>query len=558
MSDLAFTRIQRAVAAAVPDRAAVTWRGMVTTHAELLDRTARIANLLSAIGIGTTEALRRAQRWQCPQDTVAILMLNRPEFIESLLGIFAARAVAVNVNYRYTPAEVAHVLEVTHAQAVIYETRFSSTIDRALDLVGHTIRRIEVTDHGTADAPTIDYRAALDEQSAGLVDRQWSPHDRYLVMTGGTTGAPKAVLWNQEDIFVAAMGGWPAKVDAPFSQVSDVVSRIAAESRPTVSAPPFMHGAGQWSALAALFSGNTVAIQSVIDRLDPADVWTCVQQNQATTLLIAGDAFGRPLWRELTRQNYELHALRFIISGAVALTAEVKIGLQQCLPSVVIIENAGASESGSQLSVRTTGDNPMPGNGVFTPRAGTVILSEDRRSVVAPDSREEGWLARRRWVPLGYLDAPDETTRTFPIVNGERYSIPGDRARYQTSESIQLLGRDSLVINTGGEKVYVEEVEQCLAAHPAVDDAVVVGRPSERWGQQVCAVVALRNSCPTEELRTWAAASLAAYKLPKQWRVVEEVQRGPAGKPDYRWAAAQFDTESQLEHTYDDDAEVTR
>lgn len=541
MSDLAFTRIQQAVAAAVPDRVALSWRGEATTHAVLLDRTARIANLLSAIGIGPTEASVDCQRWQCPQDTVAILMHNRPEFLESMLGIFAARAVPVNVNYRYTPAEVAHVLTVTDAKCVIYEARFRSIVDRAIEAGGHVIARVELSDDGTAHAPAIDYRTALAEHSGQLVERAWSPHDRYLVMTGGTTGAPKAVLWHQEDIFVAAMGGWPAHAEEPISRLSDIVSRISSEPRPTVSAPPFMHGAGQWSAFAALFSGNSVAIQSVTDRLDPADLWTCVQQSRATTLLIAGDAFGRPLLRELAEHDYDLTALRFIISGAVALTAQVKTGLQQRLPGVAIIENAGASESGSQLSVRTAGDQPMPENGVFAPRAGTVILSEDRRSVVFPESREQGWLARRRWVPLGYLDAPDATERTFPVVDGERYAIPGDRARYLGPDSIQLLGRDSLVINTGGEKVFVEEVEQCLTAHPAVDDAVVVARPSERWGQEVCAVVAARDGCLTESLRTWASATLAPYKLPKQWRIVDQVRRGPAGKPDYRWAAAQFD-----------------
>jgi fatty-acyl-CoA synthase len=296
---------------------------------------------------------------------------------------------------------------------------------------------------------------------------------------------------------------------------------------------PFMHGAAHWNALSAWISGGTVVVQDDPTRLDAADVLATCARERVTSLQIVGDPFARPLLDELDAHPYDLSSLRFLLSGGAVLSPSTKARLTERLPGVRIVDVLGSSEAGRQAVAGAEGG--------FRPERTTVVLSGDRSRVLAPGEDEVGWLAQAGRVPLGYLGDPARTTATFPSVGGVRHAVAGDRVRVRADGTLDLLGRDSVTINTGGEKVFAEEVEQALIAHPAVADAVVVGRPSERWGEEVVAVLCARpGATPPGDgtLRDHCHATLAGYKVPKAFRWVDEVVRSPAGKPDYAWARA--------------------
>jgi fatty-acyl-CoA synthase len=299
-----------------------------------------------------------------------------------------------------------------------------------------------------------------------------------------------------------------------------------------------MHGAGQWTALSNLFAGQPVVLSGVLDRLDVDDIWRNVERHSVHTMIIAGNAFARPMVEALRHgPSYDLSSLRVILSSAAALSSELKRALLDALPGVTIVDAAGASESGTALLERSAAGEPIA-SGTFRASPGTVILADDRRTKIEPADATVGWLARSGPVPLGYLDDPDRTRETFPEIAGVRYAIPGDRARWAPNGAIELLGRDSMTINSGGEKIFAEEVEAVIARHAAVHDVLVVGRPSERWGQEIVAVVQLREGrrATVGSIRDEASRDLARYKLPKDVIFVEEIRRTPAGKADYLWA----------------------
>jgi fatty-acyl-CoA synthase len=300
-----------------------------------------------------------------------------------------------------------------------------------------------------------------------------------------------------------------------------------------------MHGAAHWAAFSCWHAGGTVIVQSQPRRLDPADVWATAEREKATVMQIVGDAFARPLLDELARRDYALDSLGMLVSGGAILTAAIKDELLARLPKVRIVDTLGSSESGAQgAQISVAGEKAKSGDFALSPS--NVVLSEDLSRVLAPGDPERGWLARAGRVPLGYLGDAAKSARTFPVVDGVRYAVPGDRASVAADGTLHLYGRDSVTINSGGEKIFAEEVEQALKHHPAVYDAVVVGTPSERWGQQVTALVRLRDGArPSEdELRAAAAEHVAAYKLPKVFVFVDELVRAPSGKADYRWAKA--------------------
>ena len=298
-----------------------------------------------------------------------------------------------------------------------------------------------------------------------------------------------------------------------------------------------MHGAAHWIAMNALGAGSTVVLPEDAATFDPAAVWAAIERDGVSILLIVGDAFGRPLLDELDRHEFDLSSLVLLISGGAALSVPVKAGLLERLPSMAIMDAVGASETGTQGSQVTGAGSPVT-TGTFTPGAGTTIVSEDLSRLLEPGSDELGWLAQHGRVPLGYLGDEEKTRRTFPTIDGVRYSVPGDRARITTDGVLELHGRDSVTINSGGEKIFAEEVEAALAQHPDVYDVVVAGRPSSRWGQEVVAVVQLRPGAQatTDDLVAECGRHVARYKLPKAVVLVDRVVRSPAGKADYRWA----------------------
>jgi fatty-acyl-CoA synthase len=474
--------------------------------------------------------------WESGQDHVAIMMRNRPEWLESMLGAFAARAVPANVNFRYTAKEVAQLLTIIRPMTMVVEAGFAPLMREAIERSGVPVScLLQVPDEsgGPLVSGAAGYEEALDAASPLLNDLHWSADDKYMLLTGGTTGLPKAVLWRQADIAVAALNMWDTKRRALVT-LQEVVSRIPANSRPSVAAPPFMHGGAQWNALSVLFTGNTVVIQDVVSHLDPVDIWQTVERSQATMLLIAGNAFARPLLDALAVRTFDLSSLTFILTGAVALSAGTKRELIAALPHVTIVETAGASESGTQLAMRSRTHDELA-TGVFEPSLGTAILDADRSRKLDQDDDAVGWLARSGPIPQGYLNDPKGTLSTFPVIGGVRYCVPGDRAYYRADGTIQLIGRDSQTINSGGEKVFAEEVEQVIIEHPGVADVVVLGCPSERWGQEVAALIQPRDgvTLTASEVVTWASAHLARYKLPRRVLVVPSVTRNAAGKIDY-------------------------
>jgi acyl-CoA synthetase (AMP-forming)/AMP-acid ligase II len=302
-------------------------------------------------------------------------------------------------------------------------------------------------------------------------------------------------------------------------------------------APPFMHGAAHWLAFNALCGGNTVVMPHNTASLDAADVWATVETEKVNILLIVGDAFGRPLLDELGRGSYDLSSLILLVSGGAALSAPVKSTFLEALPAMAIMDGLGSSETGQQAS-QITGAGGAVSTGTFTPGRGMAIVSEDLSRVLAPGDDELGWLAQTGRVPLGYLGDEAKTEKTFPVIDGVRYSVPGDRARYDADGLLELHGRDSVTINSGGEKIFAEEVEAALAHHPAVYDVVVTGRPSERWGNEVVAVVQRREGFEVSvaDLLEECERHVARYKVPKDVVFVDRVLRSPAGKADYRWA----------------------
>jgi acyl-CoA synthetase (AMP-forming)/AMP-acid ligase II len=350
---------------------------------------------------------------------------------------------------------------------------------------------------------------------------------------------PKGVLWRQHDIYMSVMGGAVAG-GAPHESLESVVEAAKQGMMRVMPAAPFMHGAGHWIAFLAMNGGNTVVIQDEVRRLDPKDVLSIIEREKISFLQIVGDSFARPILDEMESGSYDLSSMFIILSGGAPLNSTLKERFLAQLPNAMILDGMGSSEGGGQMTQVSTAGSEVS-TGTFTPAPGTCIVSEDFTHLLEPGSEEVGWVAKKGNVPLGYLGDPEKSARTFPVIDGVRYSIPGDRGRQHADGIVEMLGRDSVTINSGGEKIFAEEVEAALGHHPAVYDAVVCGRASEQWGQEVVAIVQLREGLAGDdtmerELLDECAKHIARYKLPKAFVFVDTVLRSPAGKADYRWA----------------------
>jgi fatty-acyl-CoA synthase len=316
-----------------------------------------------------------------------------------------------------------------------------------------------------------------------------------------------------------------------------VVAHALTEGPRVLTAPPFMHGAAHWVAFNMWHVGGTVIVPSNVRRLDPADVWSTIERERATAMCIVGDAFGRPLIDALRAGDYDVSCLRLITSGGAILSAALKREFLDRIPGLRLLDALGSSEAGTQATQYSDRSDKVT-TGDFAMMPENLVLKADLSGVATPGSSEPGWAARSGRVPLGYYKDPRKTAETFPIIDGVRYAVPGDRARVAADGSMQLLGRDSVTINTGGEKVFAEEVELALKHHPSVYDAVVVPTPHERWGQQVTALVVVceGNEISASELIKSSGDLIAAFKLPRRVIFVSEIVRSPSGKADYRWA----------------------
>ncbi len=523
--------IHEAIAASRPDAECLVFRDRRLTWADVTDRTRRLANFLLDAGLGVHSERSQLAGHESGQDHLAVYLHNGNEYLESMLGAFKARVAPFNVNYRYVAEELRYLLSDSGAAAVVVHSQFAPTLAEVLPDLTNLRVIVQVPDESGNDLlpGAVWYEDALASASPDKPAVEWSPDDLYILYTGGTTGMPKGVMWRNGDANVECFGGSAAE------RLDDVVATAGGSLR-ALLAPPFMHGAGHWMTFRTWNLGGTVFVQSIPDRLDPADIWGLVERERLNFLLIVGDAFARPLLDDLDASTYDLQCLTVVLSGGAALSSGLKEEFLSHLPSLIIVDGLGSSEAGGQLAHVSAGSRATTGTFAISP--GNHVLSADLDRELQPGDEELGWLAKSGRLALGYLGDAAKTERAYPVIDGVRYAVPGDRARLRADGVVELHGRDSVTINSGGEKIFAEEVEAALRAHPDVYDCVVAGRPSERWGNEVVAVVRIRPGHATDEASLLAEAErhIARYKLPKAFVFVDEIVRSPSGKADYRWA----------------------
>jgi acyl-CoA synthetase (AMP-forming)/AMP-acid ligase II len=531
------------VARVHPDRDCFIWADTHITFSEMVDRSSRLGAYLRSRGLGTHTERDQLAGHESGQDHLGIYLYNGNEYLEAMLGAFRARVAPFNVNYRYVAEELTYLLDNSRCRALVYHAAFAPVLAEVLGGLPQLEVLIQVADESGHDLlpGAVDYATVLAE-TPPEIDVRPSPDDLYILYTGGTTGMPKGVLWRQHDIFMSAMGGRNILTQEAVETYDDVAAHAAAFETGLrfLILPPLMHGAAQWVSFIGLNNGHAVVLPPDTKRLDPAQTWRTVETESCTTLTVVGDAIARPLVEDLETGSYDTSSLLSVGNGGAPLTPTIKQRLLAQLPNIFLTDSVGSSETGAQMShLSSAGGDTSTGR--FTPMAGTVVVTEELDKVVEPGHDGIGWLAQQGWVPLGYLGDGEKTARTFPVIDGVRYSVPGDRARHQADGEIELLGRDSVTINSGGEKIFAEEVERAIAGHPAVHDVVVVGRPSERWGQEVVALVELSSgaTATADGIIAHAGDHIARYKLPKDVLFLPAIQRSPSGKADYRWAKAQ-------------------
>ncbi|WP_166903922.1 acyl-CoA synthetase [Mycobacterium sp. DL440] len=528
MAEWTIGAVVDAIAEAVPDREMTVCGARRTTFAQGADLTRRLANFLASRGLGPYRERRDLNRWECGQDVVALVMHN-DLYPEMVIGCLKARTVPVNVNYYYSPGEVADLLAYLKPRAVIYHRSLGAKfVDVFEDKALQAELLISIDDGDGAELPgsvTLEDALAQEDTDHGVTP---SPDDLLMVCTGGTTGRPKGVMWRQGDIYVSSMNG------ADHDQVSEIHDKVANAGPPWFAVSPLMHAAGMWTAFSGLLSGQTVVLHDTKPRFDPRTVLETAQREKIGLMTMVGDAYAAPIIEELGRRSYDLSSMFAIGTGGAATNPKHQRALLEHIPQITIINGFGSSETGNMGFGHTQRETPTAET--FQLRAGGLVLADDYSRFLDPGDPEVGWVARNGRIPLGYFNDEAATVKTFPEVAGERVVVSGDRASLDADGTLRLLGRDSLVVNTGGEKVFVEEIEEVLRAHPHVVDALAVGRPSERWGEEVVALVSIRDVVDAAALREHCATRLARFKLPKDVLFVEDIRRLGNGKADYRWA----------------------
>jgi acyl-CoA synthetase (AMP-forming)/AMP-acid ligase II len=508
------------VADTVPDRIAVHAPARSLSYAELDARANRLAHHLRSAGV---------QRG----DHIGLQLLNGTEYLEAMLAAFKLSAVPVNVNYRYVERELEHLYDDADLSVLLHHRQFTPVVGEVLHRTPR-IRHLIVVEDGSDAAlldGSIDYEEAL---AAAPADRDWSGRaddDLYITYTGGTTGLPKGVVWRHDDLFFAAFGGGdPMKDKGPIGDPDELPGRVSESPLVLLLAPPLMHVSGHWGAFNGFLVGWTIVLASP-GRFDAAEIWDLVARHGVNSLIVVGDAMARPLLDGLDPST-DTSSLFVFGSGGAILSPSTKERIAAELPGAIVVDTLASSESG-------TAATRMGSDQRFMVDDRTVVLDDELRRV-APGSGQVGRVARRGHVPLRYHKDEAKSAATFLEFDGHRWVIPGDMATVDDDGSIELLGRGSGCINTGGEKVFPEEVEAVMKGHPDVVDVLVVGVPDEQFGSKVAAVVQVRPGAELDlgTLQAHAREGLAGYKVPRMLCLVDEVRRGPNGKPDYPWAQA--------------------
>ena len=509
----------------VPDREALYAEGRRLSFRELDARANRLAHHFLADGIA-------------PGDHVGCHMMNGTEYLETMLALFKIRAVPVNVNFRYVEDELHYLYDDADLVGVVFDTEFA---DRVAAVLPRTPKIRHLVAVGPTDGAALppgttvydDALAAQPDHRDGFPER--SGGDLFIIYTGGTTGMPKGVMWRHEDLLFAGMGGgYP--MGEPLARPEDAGPRAAANS-PGVSfpAPPLMHGAAELGSFINFLGGGKVVL---IRRYTGHGALSLIEQEQVNTITIVGDAMALPIVQALEERSYDTSSLLALASAGALLSQPLRDRIADLLPNVYVVDSYGSSESGFN---GTAPPGSKPADGLrFVVNERTQVLDEEHHRPVPPGSGAVGRVAQRGHIPLGYYNDPVKTAETFVEVDGERWVLLGDMATVEADGTMRFLGRGSVCINSGGEKVYPEEVEGALKAHPDVVDAVVAGIPDDRWGQRVAAVLQVRPGAgvPTQpEIETHLAARIARYKVPRFCHAVDLIERSPSGKPDYGWAA---------------------
>ena len=525
-----FADVFETVANLVPDGIAVIHGETRRTWRDYEDRAARVAQALAEAGLG-------------PNSKVALYGYNSSEYLEAQFGVFKLRGVPVNVNYRYVEHELVYLFDNADAEAVVFDARFAPRLAAILGQLPKLTTYIEIDD---GSGEHLEGATRLEDviASHGRLPRQdYEEDDIYMLYTGGTTGMPKGVMYRQGD-FVKGLGMAGLGPDAP--QTAEGLAATVLALKKTGAAPisvpacPLMHGTGLWlgAFLPHILGGTAVTFNNEHFHADA--LWALVAKEKATAVVIVGDAFAKPMLAALKAaaargEGHDLSALKQIISSGVMFSTEVKMGLLE-MADVAIMDAMGSTE-GSMGSSVVSRAAPPGETARFIKNPTTKVFNADDEEVV-PGSDQIGMIANGGFAPIGYFKDPEKSAATFRVISGQRYSFPGDFAKVATDGSLILLGRGSVCINTGGEKVFPEEVEEALKAHSSVWDALVVGVPDERFGERVTAVVSARPGHAVDEAAVVAFARdrLASYKMPRTVIVVDEVRRAANGKADYKWA----------------------
>ena len=521
-----------AAADRVPEREVLVCGADRLTYAQLDARANRLAHYFQSLGI------ERNQH-------IGIYGFNSAPWIEAMLAAYKIRAVPINVNYRYVEDELFYLFDNADLVALVHDAQFAPRIAKVLPRVPKLRHCIAIDDGSGQDCSAIGsvrYEEALSQGSAARDFPARSGDDLYVLYTGGTTGKPKGVMWRHQDVIFTLGGGIDHVTKEPAESPATLTNKIADHYLTMAPLAPLMHGAAQWAVLGPLFTGTKVVLWS--GSFDPHAVWRMVERERVNTLQLTGDAMGRPLIEALAEAGttYDVSSVIVITSTAAVFSPSVKAQYLEHFPNAMLLDATGSSEQGftgmstvtkeslEQQSTQTKGVRINPGR--------DVAVFDEQGQRVAPGSGVIGKLARSGNVPIGYYKDPQKTAETFVTLEGRRWAVPGDFAVIEADGTIVVLGRGSVSINSGGEKIFPEEVEGTLKSHPAVFDALVVGVPDERWGSRVAAVIQVRagQTVTLDDLAAHCRAHIASYKVPRELHVVQQLRRSPSGKPDYPWA----------------------
>ncbi len=527
-----------AVSDQIPEREALVLGKKRLTYAQLDKRSNKAAHMLKKIGIGKG-------------DHIGIYAYNCIEWIEVMIGAYKIGAVPININYRYVEEELAYLIGNSDMVAIVYQYQFAPLLKAIEERTPKLKKYIHIKESGeelpkSFNKKSREYKTLIDVESEERGLEKRSGKDMYVLYTGGTTGLPKGVMWTQEDVIMTLGGGIDHLTGEKFPSPEEMSKKCLADQITALALAPLMHGAAQWQALNSFFSGWKLILNDQ-KSFDARYIWNLISKEKVQNLTITGDAMGRPLADELpeaVKENTNIDSLTILSSTAAIFSSVIKDEFLKFLPNLLIIDAVGSSETGStglNIYDKNVKKKNAGGPTFDRPRHSTILHPKTLIPIKESDTETIGYLARSGNVPIGYYKDKKKSASTFVEVEKTKYSLPGDQAKFNSKGQIVLLGRGSVSINSGGEKIFPEEVEAALKAHPKVFDCLVVGIPDKRWGEKVMAIIQSRDGkeIKLNDLQNSCKTYVASYKFPKELKFVKKIKRSPSGKPDYLWAKDQ-------------------